>query len=50
VNDPEEINKAATAAVSNKASADRWTDNLWTIKAYLVKKKGMSGKEVRDRR
>ncbi|KAJ1423919.1 meiotic nuclear division protein 1 [Ochromonadaceae sp. CCMP2298] len=45
-NDPEEIRKAGLAAVGNKASADRWTDNVWTIKAYLVKKKGMSGKEV----
>lgn len=46
VNDPDEIRRVETLAQTNKASADRWTDNLWQIKGYLTKKKGMSGKEV----
>mmetsp|Transcript_29114 Transcript_29114/g.48950 ORF Transcript_29114/g.48950 Transcript_29114/m.48950 type:complete len:175 (-) Transcript_29114:942-1466(-) len=47
VNDPEEILKVERIALNiNKAAADRWTDNVWTIKSYLTKRKGLSGKEV----
>lgn len=46
VNDPDEIRRVEKLALINKASADRWTDNIWQIKSYLTKKKGMSGKEV----
>lgn len=46
VNDPEEIRRVEKLALINKAAADRWTDNLWQIKSYLTKKKGMAGKEV----
>ena len=47
VNDPEEIRAVEKKALVNKAAADRWTDNIWVIKSYLTKRKGMSGKEVR---
>lgn len=46
-NDPEEIRKVDKLSLVNKAAADRWTDNIWIIKSYLTKRKGMSGKEVR---
>lgn len=31
----------------NKESANRWTDNIWSIQSFLVKKKGLARKEVR---
>lgn len=46
VNDPDEIRRVEKLALANKAAADRWTDNVWQIKSYLTKRKGMSGKEV----
>jgi hypothetical protein len=46
VNDPDEIRRVEKLALTNKAAADRWTDNLWQIKSYLTKRKGMAGKEV----
>ncbi len=46
VNDPDEIRRVEKLAQLSKASADRWTDNLWQIKSFLTKKKGMAGKEV----
>mmetsp|Transcript_7644 Transcript_7644/g.7861 ORF Transcript_7644/g.7861 Transcript_7644/m.7861 type:complete len:221 (+) Transcript_7644:164-826(+) len=46
VNDPEEIHRIQSLATVCKNSCDRWTDNIWNIKRYLTKKKGMSGKEV----
>ena len=45
-NDPAELKRIQQASIDLKAGADRWTDNVWAIKSYLVKKKGMSGKEV----
>jgi hypothetical protein len=45
-NDPAEINKIDKQAIISMDSANRWTDNLWTLKRYLVKKKGMNGKEI----
>ena len=45
-NDPEEIELINKQVKVNKESADRWTDNTWTIKSYLTKKKGMNGKDV----
>ena len=47
VNDPEEIRRVEKLALVNKSAADRWTDNIWQIKSFLTKKKGMTGKEVR---
>lgn len=29
-----------------QSAAERWTDNVWTIKSYLTRKKGMASKEV----
>ncbi len=45
-NDPVEIEKVTKEAQNNKRAADRWTDNIWALKSYLVKKKGMQSKEV----
>jgi nitrogen fixation-related uncharacterized protein len=45
-NDPEEIELINKQVKINKESVDRWTDNTWTVKSYLTKKKGMNGKEV----
>ena len=46
-NDPVEVNKVLAAANQNMEAANRWTDNMWTLKKYLTSKKGMNGKEVR---
>jgi len=46
MNDPEQIKDIQKQAVANFHSANRWTDNVWAIKKYLTKKRGMSGKEV----
>lgn len=47
-NDPEEIKKILKQADVNKAAADRWTDNIWSTKSFLMKKKGMPSKEVSE--
>lgn len=47
-NDPEEIRRVEVLAGQNKVCADRWTDNVWQIKSYLTKRKGLPGKEVRS--
>eukprot|EP01035_Chromulina_nebulosa_P056701 gene56701-77716_t len=41
-NDPAEIKGHKAMAMKVKDAADRWTDNIWTIKSYLTKKKGMA--------
>ena len=48
INDPAEIRRVENQAQINKTAADRWTDNIWAIKKFLTKKKGLSGKEVCD--
>jgi hypothetical protein len=45
-NDPEELKKVKRTTEDNLACVNRWTDNIWVVKQYLTKKKGMSGKEV----
>ena len=45
-NDPAELKRIQEVAKVCKAASDRWTDNIWAVKTYLVKKKGMAGKEV----
>lgn len=45
-NDPEEIARVAKAAQLCKTAADRWTDNTWALKTFLVKKQSLSGKDV----
>lgn len=47
-NDPAEVKKIKVATEKMKEAADRWTDNLWVVKSFLTKKKGMPTKEVRD--
>lgn len=46
MNDPELIANIHKQTATNVASANRWTDNIWALKKFLVKKRGMSGKEV----
>lgn len=46
-NDPVEVNKILAAANMNMEAANRWTDNMWTLKKFLTSKKGMNGKEVK---
>lgn len=45
-NDPEEVKRIQKQTSINKTAANRWTDNIWVIKQFLTKKKGMAGKEV----
>ena len=45
-NDPEEFRKVSALCDENMSHANRWTDNIWVLKQYLVKAKGMPGKEV----
>ena len=45
-NDPVEVNKVLKVADENMNHANRWTDNIWAMKKFLTKKKGMSGKEA----
>ena len=44
--DPDFIEGLRKQIVTNKLSVNRWTDNVFQTKSYLVKKKGMAGKEV----
>jgi vacuolar-type H+-ATPase subunit I/STV1 len=46
-NDPDTVSQILEQAEINKAAADRWTDNIWAVKSYLTKKKGLPAKEVR---
>jgi hypothetical protein len=45
-NDPEELERVKRCVDANIDGANRWTDNIWVVKKYLTKKKGMQGKEV----
>ncbi|CAM9366144.1 unnamed protein product [Hapterophycus canaliculatus] len=45
-NDPAELKKAVHLAQVCKDGVNRWTDNTWCIKNWMVKTKGMSGKDV----
>ena len=45
-NDPAELLRVTQEVDTLKAGAERWTDNVWAVKSYLVKKRGMAGKEV----
>ena len=44
--DPAELRRIQQQSKTNVVAANRWTDNLWVIKKYLTKKKGMASKEV----
>mmetsp|Transcript_30768 Transcript_30768/g.40650 ORF Transcript_30768/g.40650 Transcript_30768/m.40650 type:complete len:207 (+) Transcript_30768:38-658(+) len=45
-NDPKELERIANEADQCKEAVNRWTDNIWAIKSWCVKKKGMASKEV----
>ena len=45
-NDPAELNRVTKLAEDNMNHANRWTDNIWAVKSFLIKKKGQSGKEA----
>lgn len=47
-NDPDVIIQINKQCEVNKAAVNRWTDNIWAVKSYLTKKKGMSAKDVRQ--
>jgi hypothetical protein len=44
--DPELMKKLKKDVGVAKACADRWTDNTWTMKGYMVKKWGTDPKEA----
>lgn len=44
--DPEEIQRVEQATKRCKVGADVWTENIFTIKSFLTRKKGMNSKEV----
>lgn len=46
-NDPAEIQKIDDQADASRGAANRWTDNIYVLRSFLVKKKGMGSKEVR---
>lgn len=45
-NDPEEIQKISNSCKIVKAGSERWTDNVFQMKKYLTKSRGIAGKEV----
>lgn len=45
-NDPAELAAMTAAALRCKASAERWTDNVFAVKQYMVKKRGINSKEA----
>nr|AEB78308.1 meiotic nuclear division protein 1 [Undaria pinnatifida] len=45
-NDPAELEKVTNVAEVCKDGVNRWTDNTWSIKSWMVKTRGMSGADV----
>ncbi|CAM9576432.1 unnamed protein product [Discosporangium mesarthrocarpum] len=45
-NDPAILEKATELLQVCKDGVNRWTDNTWAIKSWMVKKKGMAGSNV----
>ncbi|GMH82413.1 hypothetical protein TrVE_jg584 [Triparma verrucosa] len=45
-NDPEVIEGLKKEFQMSKEAANRWTDNIFSCKSYLTKKRGMSSKEA----
>lgn len=45
-NDPVEIKSVLDKAAKVKDCANRWTDNIYTLKSYVTKKSGQNGKDV----
>jgi hypothetical protein len=46
MNDPAEVKRIEVQANTNREHANRWVDNTWAAKSYLVKKKGINSKEA----
>lgn len=44
-NDPEVLKEYETLVGVARDGANRWTDNVWAFKSYMVKKKGIQGRE-----
>lgn len=45
-NDPAVLEEMAAKVKVALEGANRWTDNVWALKSYLVKKRGMQAREV----
>uniref|UniRef100_A0A7S2XYC3 Meiotic nuclear division protein 1 homolog n=1 Tax=Fibrocapsa japonica TaxID=94617 RepID=A0A7S2XYC3_9STRA len=45
-NDPEELLRLKNLQEEIKEHVNRWTDNIWAVKSWCVKKKGMPSKDV----
>ncbi|CAI5737222.1 unnamed protein product [Hyaloperonospora brassicae] len=45
-NDPAILEKLEQSARVAKEGSDRWTDNVYTLKAWVVNKRGVEGREV----
>ena len=45
-NDPAEISRIKNDVNCNIDAINRWTDNIFAVKKFLVKKANRSGKEV----
>ena len=45
-NDPEELARIQACTETFKQHAQRWTENLFAIKSWLVKKKGVASYQV----
>lgn len=45
-NDPEELKRISNQATISKDAANRWTDNIFELRKFLLKKTGMSKNEV----
>ena len=45
-NDTEALKELQSVNDLAHLAADRWTDNMWALKSYLVKKRGIDRKEV----
>ena len=44
--DPETIRKLKDSVKLAIDGANRWTDNIYSVRSFLVRKQGMAGKEV----
>jgi hypothetical protein len=44
--DPAQLKKIEDQTAACLEAGNRWTDNVWALKKYLTKKKGISSKEV----
>ena len=45
-NDPAELQRILKQVAMNKESVNRWTDNIWAVKKFLTKSKGLGSKEA----